>query len=111
MRYKGYTATVSYYSDERAFHGQVVGTRDVIHFTGTTVDEIEREFRESVDVYLEHCAEIGKNPDKPFSGKLALRTSPETHRLMTEAASAEGLSVNQWMDNVLTQASKDALGE
>ena len=110
MRYKGYTGAVRYYDDDRAFHGQVIGTQDTIHFTGQSVDELERAFRDSVDDYLEFCTELGKDPDKPFSGKLALRTSPETHRMMTEAASAEGVSVNQWMDHVLTKASKEAVG-
>ncbi|MGA1626164.1 MAG: toxin-antitoxin system HicB family antitoxin [Prochlorothrix sp.] len=30
--------------------------------------------------YTRTCAEIGRNPEKPFSRKLHLRTNPEIHR-------------------------------
>jgi predicted HicB family RNase H-like nuclease len=32
---------------------------------------------ESVDFYLAWCAERGKTPEKPFSGKFMVRNSPE----------------------------------
>lgn len=106
MRYKGYTASVRYVPDDRAFHGTVVGTRDMIHFAGQTVDELETAFRDSVDDYLEWCAEDGREPDRPYSGKIALRTSPETHRAMIELANNAGVSLNQWIDDVLSGATK-----
>ena len=111
MRYKGYVPEVWFEPDDRAFHGHVIGTRDIIHFTATDVEGLEREFRESVDVYLEFCAEKGIEPDKPFSGRLAFRTTPEAHRKMTEAARARGVSVNQWMDEVLNSAADQELAE
>ena len=104
MRYKGYTANVRFVPDDRAFHGTIAGTRDTIHFTGTTVDELEGAFHDSVDDYLEWCAEDGREPDRPYSGKIALRTSPDTHRAMMEAASGEGVSLNHWIDDVLSGA-------
>lgn len=91
---KGCRAAVTFDADAGIFHGEVVGTRDVITFTGTSVAELEREFRFSVDDYLAVCAERGRRPDKPFSGKIPLRVSPEIHRAAALAAKAQGKSLN-----------------
>ena len=108
--YKGYTPTIWLESDDHAFHGVVEGVRDTIHFTGQSVDELETAFHDSVDAYLHMCAEDGVNPEKPFSGKLAFRTTPEHHRMISEAAAAEARSINQWMDDALTHAAQHVLG-
>ena len=46
-----------------------MGTRDVIFFEGTSVEQLTKEFRFSIDDYLAMCAERGQAPDKPFSGE------------------------------------------
>ncbi len=65
LEYKGYRGRVELDSDARLFHGEVVETRDVITFQGTNVDELEQAFRDSLDDYLEFCAERSEEPDKP----------------------------------------------
>ena len=50
LKYKGYTGYVVYDDNEaRIFHGEVVGLRAVITFQGTTVEEIEQAFKDSID--------------------------------------------------------------
>ena len=80
MEHKGYHAAVTYDQEAGVFHGEIVGTRDVIFFEGTSVEELNKEFRFSIDDYLAMCAERGQAPDKPFSGKIPLRVSPAVHR-------------------------------
>ena len=80
MDYKGYIGDVKYDSDAHIFHGEVINTRDVITFQGKSVDELEQAFQDSVDDYLEWCAEDGVEPDRPYSGKFNLRISPELHK-------------------------------
>jgi predicted HicB family RNase H-like nuclease len=70
LEYKGYTAHVELDTEAAIFHGEVLDTRDVITFQGKSVDEIQEAFRESVDDYLDFCAQRGEDPDKPFSGRL-----------------------------------------
>lgn len=53
MKYKGYIAKVEYDSDAKLFHGEVIGLKDTITFQGTNPEELEREFKKSVDVYLD----------------------------------------------------------
>jgi predicted HicB family RNase H-like nuclease len=47
MEYQGYIGTVEYDSKAKVFHGDVINTRDVITFQGTTTEEIEKAFKDS----------------------------------------------------------------
>lgn len=73
MKYKEYTGHVEYDDEAGILHGEVLDLRDVITFQGTSVEEVEQSFRESIDDYLEFCQQRGEKPDKPFAGRLTLR--------------------------------------
>ena len=66
-----YLGVVEFDDEAGLFHGEVVNTRDVITFQGATVDELRTAMQDSVDDYLDWCAERGKEPEKPFSGALS----------------------------------------
>ena len=51
IRYKGYIGKVTYDSNLKVFHGDVVGLRHVITFEGTTPEEIEQSFKDAIDDY------------------------------------------------------------
>ena len=72
MSYKGYQAVLKYDDEAEVFHGEVVGTRDVVFFEGASVEELNREFQLSINDYLDFCAERGHEPDKRFSGQIPL---------------------------------------
>lgn len=97
LNYKGYTGTVSFDPEAGVLHGEVVDLRDVITFQGTSVEEIEIAFRDSVDDYLEFCSELGQSPDRPFTGRFMLRLPPALHRKAYVRAEREGKSLNQWI--------------
>ena len=99
--YKGYSATVTFDEDALLFHGEVLGIRDVITFQARTAEELPKAFHESVDDYLDWCAKDGADPEKPFSGSLSLRATPELHRRMSDAAARHAKSLNQWMVEAL----------
>jgi predicted HicB family RNase H-like nuclease len=102
MDYKGYTATVEYDSEAKIFHGDVINTRDVITFQGTTVEEIERAFKESVDDYTTWCKEEGVEPEKPYSGKFNIRLSPELHKEVSLRAKKLKISINNFVEKAIT---------
>jgi len=104
LEYKGYRGQVELDADAELFHGEVLDTRDVITFQGTSVEELEAAFRESIDDYLEFCAERGDSPDKPFSGRLMLRLPSELHRRLYVEAKERGKSLNQWITERLAKA-------
>lgn len=97
MTYRGYTGTVEYDAGDRILHGRVIGITDIVSFEGTTVKELEADFRAGVDSYLEGCAERGVEAQRPYSGKFVLRLSPEVHRDASIAARLARTSMNNWI--------------
>ena len=106
IEYGGYRAVVKYDDDAGFFHGEVFDTRDVITFQGTSVAELREAFEDSVDEYLKVCAERGRTPEKPYSGKVALRLTPAVHRAATAAAQAEAKSLNAWLAETVERATR-----
>jgi predicted HicB family RNase H-like nuclease len=111
MKYKGYTGQVEYDDEAKIFHGTVIGIRGAITFEGESVAELEEAFRDSVEDYLEWCAELGQQPEKPSSGKFQLRLSPEIHHAVTVASSTKGESINTWITNWIKRGLREELGE
>ena len=101
MEYKGYIGIVNYDSDAKIFHGDVINTRDVITFQGTSVKEIDKAFKDSIDDYIKWCREEGVEPEKPYSGKFNLRISPELHREIAIASSKMNVSLNKFVEKAL----------
>ena len=93
MEYQGYIGVVEFDDKAKIFHGEVINTRDVITFQGTSVEEIENAFRGSIEDYLEWCKKDGVNPEKPYSGKFNLRLSPELHKEV--AVTAKKLKISR----------------
>ena len=106
LHHKAYTGTFTFEPDDDAFHGEIVGIRDVVHFSGRSVDELRASFQEAVDDYLATCAELGREPDKPYSGRFVVRVSPEVHRLAETAAKALGKSLNAFASEALENAAR-----
>jgi predicted HicB family RNase H-like nuclease len=104
MEYKGYFAKVEFDDEADIFHGEVINLRDVITFQGQTVDALRKAFRDSVDDYLEFCAERGEEPEKPYSGKFVVRVEPELHKKIAIIAKKNGKSLNSWVHNKLSDA-------
>ena len=60
MKYKEYAAHIEIDTTAGILFGKVLDVKDVITFQGNTVAELEQEFHNSVDDYLEWCAELGE---------------------------------------------------
>ncbi len=104
MSYKGYAARVEYDAHDRIFVGHLAGIRDIVGFHGSSVEELEKAFQEAVDDYLAACVKLGQHPNKPASGKMLLRVSPEVHSAAIMVAESEGKSLNQWAAHVIAEA-------
>ena len=94
IKHKGYAGEFAVDLEAGVIRGRVIGTRDVITFQGDTVAAARAAFVESVEDYLAFCAERGETPEKPYSGKILLRISPELHRGLAIEAERAGVSFN-----------------
>ena len=104
MEYKGYVGKVEFDDEAGIFHGEALGTRDVITFQGQSVAELKAAFEESIDDYLAFCKKRGEEPEKPFSGQFVTRVPPGLHRQVNLAASISGKSLNAWVVEQLQAA-------
>ena len=64
LHYKGYTARPEYSDEDSIFCGKILGIKDMVYFQSDSAKDIEREFHEAVDDYLELCAENAKAPQR-----------------------------------------------
>jgi predicted HicB family RNase H-like nuclease len=103
LKYKGYTGTVVFDSDDRIFHGRLMGITDIITFEGASVADLEKDFRSAVDEYLKTCKGIGREPERPFSGRFMVRVPSELHCAIALAAKKERKSINAWIAEVCEQ--------
>jgi predicted HicB family RNase H-like nuclease len=112
MKYKGYTGIVEFDEESGSLFGRVVGLRDLITFQGDSVTEVIQAFHDSVDVYLELCADRGESPEKPYSGQFVLRIDPNLHRAMSHVAEERGLSLNSLIEeNLKTTFAREGLSK
>ena len=67
MEYKGYVGEVAYDDESKVLHARVInsGPYPIANAEAADMEEIEREFRISIDVYLDGCAELGIQPVAP----------------------------------------------
>jgi predicted HicB family RNase H-like nuclease len=109
--YKGHAGSIESDDEDMVFHGRVLGIRDIVTFQAESADELVKSFHDSVDDYLAFCKDHGTEPQKPYSGKLALRTTPEIHALLGKAAASDGKSINQWISDTLAEVARKRVDE
>ena len=93
LTYKGYQGRFEYDSNADIFHGEVLHLNDVVTFQGRSIDELKQTLADSVEDYLALCSEVGKEPEKPFSGRFNIR----------KKAADAGVSLNNWVHTKLEQ--------
>lgn len=111
LKYKDYYARIAFDPSADAFHGRVIGMQDVIDFYGRTPEELREEFKNSVEEYLEWCAEEGTKPEKTWQGKLTLRVDEDLRRRLAVIAAASGDSINSWITSLLDRETRRMLEE
>jgi len=104
LTYKGYLGRFEYDPEADLFHGDVLHLADVVTFQGRSIDELKKALADSLEDYFELCAEVGKQPQKPFSGNFNVRIPPETHQRIATRAARDGLSLNKWVTKALEKA-------
>ena len=107
IKFRGYTARIDYDSLDRIFVGRVLGMSEQLVFHGASVDELQGDFEFAVNHYLSECEKEGRRPEKPASGKLLLRLSPEVHAAASVAAAGAGMSLNRWVADAVERAAAD----
>jgi len=111
MSYRGYTASMTFDTEDKIIVGRVLDVDDIISFHGESVSEFETNFHMVVDDYISACEQLGSAPEKPASGKLMLRVAPNVHAAALKAAARGGMSLNKWAEQALSAASRKTAGQ
>jgi len=103
FQHRGYDGSVEYSAEDKMLHGRVVGIRDMISFGGKSVRELEKNFRDAVDEYLEFCKKKGKAPNKPFKGSLSVRLRDGLHTKAAIFAEKNDVKINTVINDALDE--------
>jgi predicted HicB family RNase H-like nuclease len=103
MTVDGFHATIEFDPDLDLFRGEILGLNGGADFYGKSPKELRTEFKRSLQVFLETCAETGIEPKRHFSGKFNLRISPDLHEKLAIAAQAQGKSINTLAQEALRE--------
>lgn len=96
LSYKGYVGSVEISQDDNCLYGKVLDLPNdtCITYEGETVSALKEDFEGAVDDYLLYCEEHNLVPQKPFSGSLSIRISPDMHSKIVDLARKAGISIN-----------------
>ncbi len=94
MEVDGYKAKIEYDLELDQFRGEILGLNGSADFYGENPANLRKEFKNSLDVFLEVCNEKGIAPKKEYSGKFNLRISSSFHSQIAALATTEHKSLN-----------------
>jgi predicted HicB family RNase H-like nuclease len=97
LKYKEYYGDINYSAFDEVFHGKIIGISDLVTFEGSSIKELKKAFKDSVDDYLDFCKELGKEPEKSYKGSFNIRISPELHRQAAKYAAVNNMSLNEFV--------------
>jgi len=97
LEYKGYSGSIEYSEEDGLLYGQVLGIRGLISYEGETGKELEKDFKEAINVYLEDCKATGRKPEKPFKGSFNVRIPAKLHQKAALLAMETKTSLNNFV--------------
>jgi predicted HicB family RNase H-like nuclease len=98
LEYKGYYGSIEYSREDKCLYGKVLGmAKDSITYEGSTVDELENDFKDAIESYLEGCMELGIKPRRGYNGVLNIRISSDIHSRIALYAENNGTSINAFI--------------
>lgn len=101
--YKGYFGSAEVSQEDECFAGQILYIDDLIMYEGDTYKELEQAFQASVDDYLAFCDEVGKEPQKTYSGSFNIRIGAVLHRQAVRTAALLDISLNEFVRNSIAE--------
>ncbi|MCM1191354.1 MAG: type II toxin-antitoxin system HicB family antitoxin [Butyrivibrio sp.] len=101
LSYRNYNGTVEYSKEDNCLFGKVVGIRSLLSYEGGSVKELEQDFQNVIDEYMEDCRERNVQPEQPYKGTFNVRISPELHRNIAVYAIEHGKSLNAAVEEAI----------
>ena len=106
----GYKAVLSFDTDAGKFRGKFVGLTGEVDFAGSDVAALQSAGELALDAFLADCRHRDVTPAQPFTGELAFNIPPQLHEAVAVIATANGVSVEQWIVELLEQEATAVVG-
>lgn len=94
LKYKDYEGTAELDMTRRICRGKILFIDDLVTYEATSPAELQREFEAAVDDYIDTCASLGREPQKPLRGQFNVRVPPALHKAAALRALADNVSLN-----------------
>ena len=104
LEYKGYLGSVEYSPEDHCLYGKIQFIRDLVNYEAYNVSDLEKEFKISVDQYLDECKKMGKLPNQPLKGSFNVRVGADLHRKAMFKAEEQGLKLNEFVKQSIEKA-------
>ena len=80
------------------FFGKVEGLKhSLILFEGETVKELQKDFKNAVNHYIENCKANNEEPEVQCKGSLNVRLGPELHTKAKIKSEEKNISINEFI--------------
>lgn len=107
LEYKGYTGSIEYSAEDGLLYGKVLGINGLISYEGETGKDLEADFKEAVNTYIEDCASERKKPEKPFKGSFNVRIPAELH----QKAALKAMEAKESLNSFVAEAIRSRVTE
>ena len=103
FNYKGYQGSIETSLKDRCLFGKILNITDLILYEGNTLEELENDFKDTVDDYLATCTALNREPKKPFKGSFNIRIGRELHEKAAKKSAESGKSLNDYIKDVISK--------
>ncbi|WP_095052223.1 type II toxin-antitoxin system HicB family antitoxin [Pseudomonas sp. Irchel s3b2] len=94
LEYKGFQGSVDFDTQSEEMYGKILHINDLVTYEADSFKELRKAFEESVEDYLDTCAQLGVEPEKPFSGSFNVRVGVYIHKELSRFAARHSSSIN-----------------
>ena len=100
LKYRNFIGSVEYSETDKILFSLCQGIRGLISYEG---QNIEQDFRDGIDEYLEVCKEKGIEPQKSFTGAFNVRIPSDTHAQAVLKAQELGVNLNAFVKSAIEE--------
>ncbi len=101
LKYKDFYGSAEIDLEAGVCRGKLLFIDDLVTYQADTVAGLKKEFENAVEDYLVTCVEVGKAPQKAFTGVFNVRISPQDHRAASLLALKEQQSLNSFVSKAI----------
>ena len=105
LEYKGYSGSIEYSKEDELLYGKVLGIKGLLSYEGLTGTDLESDFIDVIDEYLNDCEKSGTQPERPFKGSFNVRIPTELHR----DAAIKAMELNTSLNGFVSEAIRGRL--